>query len=102
MLPSYDKQLYFFICESSFPILAPKYHLLRLNTNTTQLVREERAGDGVRESDDWMRERERAEWMSELSERERESWVNEQGCCMRDAAAFKRRAGQRTSHPVSW
>jgi hypothetical protein len=52
MLPSYDMQLYFFICESSFAMLAPKYHLLRLNTNTTQLIREEIAGDGVRESAD--------------------------------------------------
>jgi hypothetical protein len=49
MLPSYEKLLYFFICASSFPILAPKYHLLVLNTNTPQLIREERAGDGVRE-----------------------------------------------------
>jgi hypothetical protein len=44
MLPSYDMLLYFFIYESSIPILAPKYHLLRLNTNTSQLIREDRAG----------------------------------------------------------
>jgi hypothetical protein len=49
MLPSYEKLLYFFICGSSFPILAPKYHLLMLNSNKAQLIREERAGDGVRE-----------------------------------------------------